>query len=211
MRTSRLHGWRGDGSTVVRRWVAIYTFGLPAPIRERRRGEVAGDLADEALDAVRRGETAGLRRRRIERWIVGIPDDLAWRLIDAPADVRALRVTLRPTPWIPVSRLAMLFLGVAAIGAAGGLTIMIGSVVNGRSAEDTWTGWGPYGFMAACAAALVAILLAVPWPRRGLALGVVAVAVGLAASPWLAGCWLLILIALVGRWHEARADGAVVP
>ncbi len=90
MTTSRLLGRRGDGSAVVRGWVAVYTLGLPAAIGARRRSEVAGDLADETVDAVRRGETADLRRRRLVRWFAGIPDDLTWRFVDAPELARTV-------------------------------------------------------------------------------------------------------------------------
>lgn len=211
MATSRLQGRRGDGSAVVRGWVAIYTLGLPGPLRERRRGEVAGDLADETLDAVRHGETAGLLRRRLERWLVGIPDDVAWRLIDAPADARALRQTMGETPWIPVSRLALVLLAIAAIGAGGGLSIVIGTIIDGRRTADTWLGWGPYGFIVACALVLLAVLLSVPWPRRGLAVGVVGVVLGMAAAPWVAGCWLVALFAVALRWHQATTPGAAAP
>lgn len=211
MATSRLQGRRGDGSAVVRGWVAIYTLGLPAVLRERRRGEVAGDLADETLDAVRRGETTGLRRRRLERWFIGIPDDVVWRLVDAPADARALRHSVGSAPWTPVSRLALVLLAIAAIGAGGGLSIMIGTIIEGRRTADTWFGWGPYGFIVACSLVLLAVLLSVPWPRRGLAVGLVGVALGMAAAPWIAGCWLVALFALALRWYQANTAGASVP
>jgi hypothetical protein len=192
---------------VVRGWVAVYTLGLPAAIGARRRMEVAGDLADETLDAVRRGETADLRRRRLVRWLVGIPDDMTWRFVDAPALARGSRGDGRSEVWVPLSRISLLLLAISAIGAAGALAIVAQGVLSGRSTAETWQGWGPYGFMVAASLVLVAVLLAVPWPRRGLGAGVLGFVVGMAAAPWLWGCWSLVLIALVVRWYQANDAG----
>ncbi len=207
MSTARLTGRRGDGSAAVRGWVAIYTFGLPAAIRERRRGEVASDLAEETLDAIRRAETAGLRRRRLVRLLLGIPDDLAWRLVDAPAAVRQLRAVLPPTTWVPLTRSTLFLLSITAIGAAGALGIVVVPLVDGSAPPDAWLGWGPYGFITACAIVLAAVVLAVAWPVRGLRLGIAGVVIGMAAAPWLGGCWLLVFIALFARWYQASRLG----
>ena len=210
MTTSRLLGRRGDGSAAVRGWVAVYTLGLPAPLRERRRGEVAGDLADETIDAVRRGETADLRRRRLVRLVLGIPDDIAWRLVEAPRIARAQPPSADTHEWAPPTRVSLVLLGISAIGAAGGLTLTLSGMTSGRPAAEVWLGWGPYGFIAACALILLAVLLAVPWPRRGLAVGLAASGIGLAAAPWLWGCWFLVLIALLVRWYQANHVGGPV-
>lgn len=207
MTTSRLQGRRGDGSAAVRGWVAIYTFGLPATIRGRRRAEIAGDLADETLDAVRRGETADLRRRRLVRLLLGIPDDLVWRLFDAPAIGRATADPSDRIDWAPPTRIALVLLGISAIGAAGALTLTLSGMTSGRPTAEVWLGWGPYGFILACSLILAAVLLAVPWPRRALAVGIVASVLGLAAAPWLWGCWFLVLIALTVRWYQANHAG----
>ena len=193
---------------MVRGWVAFYTLGLPEPMKVRRRDEVTGDLADETLDAVRRGELAGLRRRRLLRWALGIPSDLAWRLMDAPATAAGLRAAMPSRPWVPLTRWSLGLLAVVAIGAGGGLAIVGRSMLEGRSA-DTWVGWGPYGFVIACLFVVIAVGLAVPWPDRAVAIGVPAAVLGLAAAPWLWGCWFLALFALLLRRHQATADGTL--
>jgi hypothetical protein len=211
MTTSRRFGRRGDGSAVVNGWVAWYTLGLPAAIRDRRRSEVAGDLADETLDAVRRGTIADLRRRRITRLLLGIPADITWRLVEAPAAARALRPAGAGESWVPLTRIGVLLLALAGIGAAGALAIVVSGLVSGRATEETWSGWGPYGFVAACSIVLVAVVLAVPWPRRALVVGILGFALGMAAAPWLWGCWFLVLIALVVRWYQADETRRTLP
>ncbi len=206
MTTSRLAGRRGDGAAVVRGWVAVYTLGLPAELRGRRRGEVAGDLADETLDAVRRGETGDLRRRRVERLLLGIPDDLAWRMADARSMARAMRVG-RPAPgWTPTSKISLTLLAIVAIGAGGALGIVLVPWLDGSARPDGWLGWGPYGFIVACSIVLGAVLAAVPWPSPGLRLGIAGAVLGMAAAPWLWGCWVLALIALIVRWRQADVE-----
>ena len=91
MTTSRLLGRRGDGSAAVSGWVRLYTLGLPPAMRERRRSEVAGDLADETVDAIRRGERRGLLYQRMMRLALGIPADLSWRR--QPSDPTPLLAT----------------------------------------------------------------------------------------------------------------------
>jgi hypothetical protein len=159
---------------------------------------------------VRRAETADLRRRRLLRLVMGIPDDLAWRLVDAPAAVRQLRALLPAAPWVPLSRPSLVLLSIVAIGAAGALGIVVVPLVDGSARPDVWLGWGPYGFIVACAVVLAAVALAVPWPSRGLRLGLVGVVLGMAAAPWLGGCWLLALMALVARWYQASRVGGPV-
>ena len=143
MMTSRLLGRRGDGSAAVRGWVRLYTLGLPTPMRDRRRSEVAGDLADETVDAVRRGDRRGLFRQRVIRMILGIPADLSWRLVDAPPVARQL---YGPSPWVPLTRWTLALTGIVAVLAAGGLAIVTLPVVTGQARPDLWPGWGLVGF-----------------------------------------------------------------
>ena len=63
----------------ARRWAALYTFGLPAETRDRRREEIAGDLweqqHDDEDDHTRHRSAGGL----VARVCLGIPADLLWR------------------------------------------------------------------------------------------------------------------------------------
>lgn len=203
MTAVRLMGRRGDGSAVVRGWVAVYTAGLPTAMRTRRRDEVAADLADETMDAVRRGERAGLRRRRLIRWVLGIPDDLVWRFTEAPAAARIVRAGQPPLGWVPVSRWSFALLALVAIGTAGGLSIVGIPMLTGQAPVDVWLGWGRYGFAIGCIAVLAGVLASIPWPGRGMAIVLPGVAIGFAAAPWLWGCWLLAIIAVGVRWYLA--------
>ena len=126
MTTSRLQGRRGDGSAVVRGWVAVYTLGLPGGDGAGGAGtEVAGDLADETLDAVRRGETADLRRRRRLRWS---PVSLTTSsgASPTPPSSRAGRVARDPArSGCRCRGFAVVLLAISAIGTAGALALVV--------------------------------------------------------------------------------------
>ena len=203
MLTLRLAGRRGDGSATVRGWVRLYTLGLPAPMRERRRSEVAGDLADETLDAVRRGDRRGLFRQRVVRLALGIPADLSWRLIAAPSVSRQL---YGPMPWVPLTRWTLALTAIVATISAGGLAIVTLPILTGQARPDLWPGWGPAGFAIGSAVVLVGVVGSVFWPRAGAALILPGALVGLVAAPWLWGSWLLAVIAAAARAYQAETD-----
>ena len=197
--------WRpGDGAAAVRGWATLYTLGLPAPMRERRLGEIAADLDEEHADAVRRHTQATLRRQRLIRLALGVPDDLSWRLFDAPAMARGYRAGW---VWVPLDRWTALLMAVAGIGASGGLALVGAPYVTGTLAPSTWLGWGPTGFIVGCIGVLAALSVAIPWPGRGAALMLPTLIVGLAAAPWLWSCWVLSAMAVGLRWHRASTAG----
>jgi hypothetical protein len=202
MTAARLPRRLGDGSAATRGWTALITLGLPAPMRDRRRGEVAADLDEESIDAVRRHTQATRGRRRLVRLIRGIPDDFVWRFVDARAIALDYRV---PTVWVPLDRWSSLLLGAAAVGATGGLVLVGIPLVTGQLGQTTWLGWGPVGFTIACLGALIAIVLAVPWPRRAVLAILPALVIGFAAAPWLWGCWLMAAMAVGLRLHQSTA------
>ncbi|MEO6207634.1 MAG: hypothetical protein ABIP77_06745 [Candidatus Limnocylindrales bacterium] len=195
------HRRQGHGSAVVRAWVRAYTLGLPEPMRSRRRDEVAGDLAEEAMDAVRRGRARQLFQQRILRLLSGVPSDVAWRLVDAPTMARAFAM---PTAWIPLTRWSTPLLATAAIGSGGALWIVSVPYLTGQAPADVWPGWGLYGFTIGCAAVLAGIIVSAIWPSRGARLVVPGAILGMLASPWLWGCWILALIAVGVRGHQER-------
>lgn len=211
MATARLPGRRGDGSAVVRGWVALYTLGLPSQMRTRRRDEVAGDLADENIDAVRRSDVTDLRRRRLTRWVLGIPADLAWRFLDAPATARLIAARRPRYPWVPLSRWTAAMVAIVVIGAGGATAIVSIPMMAGQTTPTTWPGWGSAGFIVGCLFVIAGVLASVPWPRRGAAIVIPGVVVGFAAAPWLWGCWLLALISVALRAYEARDPESILP
>lgn len=198
--TSRLLGRRGDGSAAVRGWVGFYTLGLPRPMRARRQAEVAGDLADETLDAIRHGDRSILFRQRLVRLLMGIPADLVWRFVDAPAAARQL---YGPAPWVPLTRWTLALTGVVAMIAGGGLAIVTLPALAGQVRPDLWPGWGPIGFAIGSAVVLVGVLGSVFWPRLGALVIVPGALIGLFAAPWLWGSWLLAVIAGAARAYQA--------
>lgn len=187
----------------MRGWVALYTLGLPAGMRARRQDEVAGDLADETVDAIRRGDRAGLFLRRVVRLLLGIPADLSWRLIDAPA---VARQSYGPTPWVPLTRWTLALTAIVAVIAGGGLAIVTWPALTGHARPDLWPGWGPVGFALGSLVVLVGVVASVFWPRLGAALVVPGAVIGLLAAPWLWGSWLLAVIAGAARAYQADAD-----
>jgi hypothetical protein len=203
MLTSRLLGRRGDGSAAVRGWVGLYTLGLPPEMRARRRSEVAGDLADETVDAIRRGTQRMLLRQRLTRLALGIPADLAWRFIDAPPVARRL---YGPQPWVPLTRWTLGLTAVVALLAGGGLAIVTLPALTGQARPDLWPGWGPVGFAIGSLVVLVGVVASVFWPRLGAVVIVPGALIGLLAAPWLWGSWLLAVIAGAARAYQADVD-----
>lgn len=208
MKTPRRRWRRGDGSATVRGWVAIYTLGLPRATRMRRRYEVAADLADERLDAVRRGSQGSLFRQRLIRLVRGIVDDLSWRVIDAPRMALDHDVATR---WVPLDRWSLALSSIVAIGSGGALAIVAVPAITGQTQPDPWVGWGPVGFTIGAVAALVGILVSVPWPRRGALIVLPGVLVGLVAAPLLWGCWFLAVVAVAVRWYEVESTAEPGP
>lgn len=152
---------RDHGAALVRGWVALYTLGLVDPLRTRRQAEIAADLAEEANDAIRRATVAGLAGRRMVRLIRGVPADIAWRLLDAPAMATDLGIQ---QPWVPPTRWTLALLAIAAIGTAGALGLVAGTLLDGSARPGPWLGWGPYGFVGGCITALIGIVVAIHAP-----------------------------------------------
>lgn len=65
-------------ATFAGRWSAIYTWGLPAAIRARRREEIAEDLWEQQHD-LDDGGTHQLAGRLAARVVLGMPADVMWR------------------------------------------------------------------------------------------------------------------------------------
>lgn len=192
---------RDHGAVIVLAWVAAYTLGLPAVMRTRRRDEIAADLAEEGLDAVRRGTIRGLRSRRLIRLALGIPADLAWRLVDAPAMAADLRIA---RPWVPPTRWSLALLAIVAVCAAGGFVLVAVPMLSGSLAPGIWGGAGPAGVAIASLGVLVGIVAAVPAPRGATGVVVIASALGMVVAPAVWGCWSLAVVAALVRLYQAE-------
>ena len=69
----------GPAGETVRGWVRLYTRGLAAEPRDRRRAEIDADLWDETRESVL-VSAGGFRLARISRLIAGLPADIQWRI-----------------------------------------------------------------------------------------------------------------------------------
>jgi hypothetical protein len=65
----------------VRRWVSVYTLGLPPEIKQRRRDEIDDDLWCQAQEAAGAGRAdRSLGGEIVARLVFGVPADLSWRI-----------------------------------------------------------------------------------------------------------------------------------
>jgi TonB family protein len=78
-------------AATVRLWTHIYTYGLPSTIRDARREEIASDL----WHATRDPENSSVWRLGLQtllRLLLGLPDDLQWRVEQQALGHRGIRV-----------------------------------------------------------------------------------------------------------------------
>ena len=83
-------------AALVARWVRFYTRDLPAPIAERRIGEIEADLHDHV--AHERAEGAEDRRIALDiagRMVRGLPADASWRRTVTRSSSRKKEVKMR--------------------------------------------------------------------------------------------------------------------
>jgi hypothetical protein len=62
---------------VVRGWTRAYTWRLPQDVRDVRRGEIESDLFESQRDD---GPTLSLALQVTMRLLLGVPDDVQWRI-----------------------------------------------------------------------------------------------------------------------------------
>jgi hypothetical protein len=68
-------------AALVRRWVGLYTLGLPAEIKQRRRAEIDDDLWCQAEEAAASGRAdRSLASEILTRLVFGVPADVSWRV-----------------------------------------------------------------------------------------------------------------------------------
>ena len=66
---------------LVRGWVHVYTAGLQPAVREARREEIEADLWEQTKEAAMLERSqSGLSSHVLLRWLLGIPDDVVWRI-----------------------------------------------------------------------------------------------------------------------------------
>ncbi len=65
---------------LVRKWVRLYTMGLPIEDKQTRRDEIDSDLWEQMQDAAGSGNGTGAAWNIFGRLLFGIVDDLSWRM-----------------------------------------------------------------------------------------------------------------------------------
>ena len=68
---------RSVADSIVRGWVLVYTWGLPAERRDNRRLEIESDLWEQRNDDS--GSEVVGSAAVLGRWLRGVPSDLMWR------------------------------------------------------------------------------------------------------------------------------------
>jgi hypothetical protein len=81
---------------LVRAWTRVYTAGLPAATRDRRMAEIESDLWELEAEDERPGSLHPALHV-IARCLIGVPDDLLWRLEDPDARRKPARAAVAMT------------------------------------------------------------------------------------------------------------------
>jgi hypothetical protein len=111
---------------LVARWVRRYTRGLPAPVAERRAGELEADVHDHIAHARAQGTSDGrIAFELLSRMIRGLPADAEWRGDHAGRHptARAARSARRRAygggSLVGLGAAFILFFGAMALGVVG--------------------------------------------------------------------------------------------
>ena len=164
----------GDrASSAIRAWVALYTRGLPEADATERRALLDADLWDEAQAAEWMGETSSLAQRRLSRWIRGVPADISWRV------ERQRRITKMP-------RRTDMQISKGQLAAIGVVTILNLVMLVGLLASPGFREWSGMGIATVgLGLSIVGLLVAIPRPQAGFAIGSIGTAVAFLSMPWL--------------------------
>jgi hypothetical protein len=136
---------------LVRRWVGIYTRGLPAEIRQERRDEIDDDLWSQMRDAAGSARTdQSLTGEIVIRLVFGIPADLSWRM--EQRHVAGSHVAPERSSTMGTRAIAVL----AILGGAGWVTWPIPQALVGRG----WPAGEPVSWLLFVSVVLGAWVLA---------------------------------------------------
>jgi hypothetical protein len=79
-------------AALVRRWTWLYTWPLPATVRQNRLAEIESDLWELQHEA--RSDRLNPAVQMLVRLFLGIPDDLRWSIAQASWAGRTVRVAV---------------------------------------------------------------------------------------------------------------------
>lgn len=158
---------------IVSRWVGLYTAGLPEAAADRRREEIAADLADHVAHARAHGvPDARIARHLASRMLRGAVADVSWRA----HELRVARThTTEERPMTPATTRSVLRVGAFVLAV-----LAIPFVATLLSDE---AGWGIFDFvLAGVLLAVVGACAEAAVRRRGsLLVGAAVVVLGVAA------------------------------
>jgi len=192
---------------LVRRWVTLYTRGLPRQVREDRRDEIEGDLWSQAHDEGA-DLSEGLGGEILARFLLGIPADLTWRLEQRRAGRPSRAIERRPQMNTRPISVPAIF---------GGICWVIWPIVTEARGDAAWydssTAWlmmltvvvGTWALALALIGLIVAFPDTITAPIAGA--GVVA---AVAAAISVLGAYGLIMLLPIGSalvaWSLRRAN-----
>ncbi|HUF51963.1 MAG TPA: hypothetical protein VMN60_14155, partial [Longimicrobiales bacterium] len=150
-------------SAIARVWVGAYTIRMPAALRNDRRGEIEADLWDQQQEASPPGGPPVLVALHIVlRIILGMPDDLAWRVEasdqkdKSPLDPWRLIMSVSPKQmrWLGLSALV----GGVLLAGSTLLDELLGNPGRVYTSETSWHVEGPMAVIGPIVGALMMAL-----------------------------------------------------
>jgi len=150
---------------MARSWVTPYTLRLPLEISESRRSEIDSDLWEQQWLAARRGDPAlGTAIEVLSRMLLGIFDDLIWRL-EAGVSVTKGQISVNDTWPMRIGFIALMVPLLLLV--ANGLGMMLGNGEFDNAQEQIL--WG-LSFLVAPLVTAVGLWLCRTRPKLGLGL-----------------------------------------
>ncbi len=180
----------GVTTGIARRWVALYTLGLPQGLRDARRREIDSDLWEQQQFAVlRREPVLGTAAEILARTLLGIYSDISWR-VQARGATRAERSIEVSESWY--------MRGPLALGVVLALFLIltgIGAIADALLDSDVANGQAGFGAITVLAGAAVAAGLLTSKRNPMLGIGLVAAGAITIAVAWY---WMLVITIPIG-------------
>lgn len=128
-------GW---AARLVRRWVGLYTRGLPVDVRDGRREEIDSDLWSQFEEARLIGRTDRSTNREIlVRLLAGVPADVSWRLAHRGAEPKRSNGDLNAAPGTHVPAWLAIVGGVSS-GLSAALILAIALITPSFRIADAY-------------------------------------------------------------------------
>ena len=148
---------------LARAWVRLYTSGMPPDLRDARRAEVDADLWEHQKDASDNGDPRATTAAEILlRTILGIPDDMGWRLESINAQrvaaidgrIGTMAISVRQMRWMGLCAL----LGGALMAGGNLVDAVLGHPGRVYTSDTAWHLAGTVGTVLMSGGAVVMLL-----------------------------------------------------